>query len=166
MNKRLLNGVLLVLMVVIWGLVLNKYFPFFKSDNQNAVSIVEAKEPIMMEFSKDTFDLNKVLKDPFLGVTTKPKRTNSSTVKKKKVVIQKTKKKPIIKKSTKWPKFAYFGSIKGSGNRDKLVLVKINNKLMKIKQGDEVQDVLLKKVYRDSILIKMGKETKAVLKSK
>ncbi|WP_131248802.1 hypothetical protein [Aquimarina atlantica] len=170
MNKKILNSVLIFFMLVIWAIVFNKIFKFFGNNVEesnvsvNPITIVDPR----MNFSKDTFDLRKVERDPFLGKyvvsRTKKRKTNTKLVsnnrpKKTNITPKNSVKKP-------WPKLSYHGYVKGSKSTSELILIRMNNKFYKIREGDMLEDISVKKIFRDSIIIKRSRESKTVLKSK
>ncbi len=173
MNKKVLNSVLIIFMLVIWAIVFNKIFDFFGNNEQEeqaqfaATTIVDPR----INFSKDTFNLKEIARDPFLG------RYTSSGKRRQKVTAQKTKQTGIGKTNNKtsrntknslvpWPKCSYHGYVRGVKSTSELVLIKINNKFYKVREGDMVDGMLIKKVFRDSIRIKRNKENKIIIKSK
>lgn len=159
-------------MLVIWGVVFNKVFGFWKEKIPqqqtftNEISNIE----LDMNFSKDTFDLKKMTRDPFLGHTnTTFKNIKSSKAKPPKIKQSQNRKKNILKnkKALKsWPKFSYYGFVKGAKSKSLLILIKINNQFHKVREGEKVENFVIKKVYRDSIKVVNGKVNKTILKSK
>ncbi len=169
MNKKILNSVLIFFMLVIWAIVFSKIFNFFGNNLEesnvsvNPITIVDPR----MNFSKDTFDLRKVERDPFLGkyVVFRAKKRKKNT---KLVSNNKSKKTNVTPNSVKkpWPKLSYHGYVKGSKSTSELILIRMNNKFYKIREGDMLEDISVKKIFRDSIIIKRSRESKTVLKSK
>lgn len=151
---------------MIWAVVFNKIFNFFGEDIQEEnlsitpINVVDHR----INFSKDTFNLKKIARDPFLGKYTSTRRK----IKKSEVKPKNKKPKPVIKSNTNtpWPKMSYHGYVKGVKSTSELILIRINNKFHKVREGSLVDDVAIKKVYRDSILVKRNKESKIVVKSK
>ncbi|WP_101448361.1 hypothetical protein [Aquimarina sp. MAR_2010_214] len=155
-------------MLVIWAIVFNKIFSFFGNNvEENSISVnpITIVDP-RMNFSKDTFNLRKVEKDPFLGKYTisrgKKRKTNTNLVPRRKK-INSIPKNNINKP---WPKLSYHGYVKGAKSTSELILIKMNNKFHKIREGDILEDISVKKIYRDSIIIKRSRESKTILKSK
>ncbi|WP_438422977.1 hypothetical protein [Aquimarina macrocephali] len=168
MNKKILNSVLIFFMLIIWAIVFNKIFNFFGNNIEedsmsvNPITIVDPR----MNFSKDTFNLRKIERDPFLGkyMTSRAKKRKTST----KLVTRPKKTNSVPKNNIKkpWPKLSYHGYVKGAKSTSELILIRMNNKFYKIREGDMLEDISVKKIYRDSIIIKRSKENKTVLKSK
>lgn len=169
MNRRIINTILIFLMIVIWALVFNKVFKIYRPDTANQMDDFSEISQIEkdLSFSKDTFNLKKIEKDPFLGTVKK--------VRKRKVNIAKDKHKPSLKtrvqtikkkenKKTNWPKINYFGHLKGSSSSSKLILIKIDNKLHKVREGELIDNISIRKVYRDSIKVHMNGDFKMIKK--
>jgi len=173
MDKRLLNSILIVLMLAIWIVVLYRVFNFFKTDSamNNVSNAITSGGNSFHNFAKDTFDLKHVDRDPFLDKFNKVKEKRirkviskpnekSSVTKKNKIPPKKR-----IADNSKWPKLSYYGYIRGMNSSSELVLIKVNNKLHKIREGDDIEGVYIKRVYRDSIIVKMEKQTKVIVKN-
>ncbi|GAA4272061.1 hypothetical protein GCM10022258_13550 [Aquimarina gracilis] len=157
-------------MLVIWGIVFNKIFNFFGDNPQNEVAFVSPVAAInpRINFSKDTFELKKINRDPFLGKYI-ARRTTKLPTKTKKESYKSIKKKRNNKMSPSiipWPKISYHGYVRGAKSTSELILIRVNNKFHKIREGSKIDDVLIKKVYRDSVLIKRNKQSKMVIKSR
>lgn len=166
MSKKVINGVLIAFMLVIWAIVFNKIFNFIGNDP--VASDLSANRKIIntsaFNFSKDTFKLKKIARDPFLEHTpvikknkVSPKKTTKKSDKKKSI------KKPVI--HTEWPKLNYYGYIRGHKSKSKLILIKIDDKLHKLREGDKIDELIIKKVFHDSITIKKNTEIKTLYKN-
>ena len=59
-----------------------------------------------------------------------------------------------------WPQLQYFGYIKS--NTQELVLLKIDSKLHKLKLNDEVNGLIVKKKYKDSIEVFFNSQSKTI----
>ena len=157
-------------MIVIWTIVFSKLFHFFGNNIENdsvsvnPVTIIDPRE----NFSKDTFNLEKIKRDPFLGKYNvfSPKKRNITTSKKNQPKVKKTTKVTKTNIQTPWPKFSYHGYVKGSKSSLELVLIRMNNKFYKTREGDILEGFLIKKIYKDSITVKRKKEIKTILKSR
>ena len=116
-----------------------------------------------MVVSRDTFDLQPLSRDPFLGKTNSPKPVGSNNLLKKTFNNSNVIKQKAIPVLPDWPAVEYYGYIK-SGTNKELVLLKINGKLQRIHIGDVNNNVLVKKVYKDSIVLVYNKSAKTILK--
>lgn len=166
MNKRVINSILISFTIIIWALVSYKVFKYFNSDTQipdTPNNILISDSSSLFNFSKDTFDLKKVHRDPFLGKINSIREPNIDKVSQKQ---SKKTKNNINPKRYVWPVLHYYGYVKGVNSSSKLILIKIDNKLYKIRQGKQLDGIVLKKVYRDSIIVMMNKELKTIVKNK
>jgi hypothetical protein len=157
--KKKINIVLILAVLGLWGTVayktVNQYF-FPKELVMNTTQV--NSELNVNQINKDTFQLEKITRDPFLNiqdrvVELKPKKYFPKV---KAIVIPK----PIEIKN--WPFVAYYGYIKSKGKDKELVLVKINKKLYKLRKEDQVEEVTVKKIYGDSIELAFNKERKII----
>jgi hypothetical protein len=65
---------------------------------------------------------------------------------------------------TQWPAITYGGVIKSRKSNAQLCMVNINGQSNFMKEGDVIADVMLKKVYKDSIDVVFHKEKRVVRK--
>jgi hypothetical protein len=166
MAKKRINIVLLLLVLGLWGTVgyktISQYFMPKKVivNDQNFNNNIKINE-----IKKDTFELALINRDPFLNkqnttpVVAKP--PVAAIVRPKIITPPIIKEKPVVI----WPLISYYGYIKSKEKIQELIMVKIDNRLYKLRKNDEVQGVVIKKVYHDSVEVYFNKETK-VLKVK
>ena len=112
MKKKIVNIVLIVGMLTIWGFVIKKALFYFGKDEKKIASISPiANNSPQPEFIKDTFELSVLQRDPFLDIVTKRKSSIPTTQPKK--VNKNPKSKQRKKSNDNWPKLQYFGYLKG-----------------------------------------------------
>tara|TARA_R110002033_G_scaffold66981_3_gene117991 strand:- start:35003 stop:35500 length:498 start_codon:yes stop_codon:yes gene_type:complete len=165
MKKKLTNGLLIVGVLIIWVFVFRRASgAYLQEPEENLVAIPTDKKYILSNFTKDTFALNDFDRDPFLDIkkTNKPvkiKAVNSAPVGKK------TKFQPNATTSTKlWPKIEYMGYMKKTDSQDKLALIRINNKLFRAREKETVEELYIKQVFKDSVILKWGAILKTIRK--
>ncbi|MBP2832825.1 hypothetical protein J8281_11570 [Aquimarina sp. U1-2] len=170
MNKKILNRVLLVFLVVIWGIVFQKIFKFFgnSSDQEDLAFKIQPIVPPKNNFSKDTFNMSRISRDPFLGKVSfsKRKQVASTKVKVPPTHQRTNRSKSKIASVASWPKISYHGYVKGVKSTSELILVRVNNTFKKLHEGEYWEDLKIQKVYRDSIIVKRNKVYKTIYKSR
>ena len=151
MNKSRINKILIVALTLIWSFV---GYSFFWPKNGPETPMQDsdmALETTTKTKAKDKFVLQPLDRDPFLNARTKPRKTIKS--------IPKDRPRSDSKNTVSiWPNIAYFGFVKSNDQSAPLVLLKIDNRLKRLRQGERFEEILVKKVYRDSVLIEMGDE--------
>ena len=158
MNRKYLNSVLIVFLIVIWGAVFYKYFGRKKPTKENLHSNNYTLTKIN-EFGiiKDTFKLELIEKDPFRA---NRKIYNNIS----KAPVKKSVKKVIIDKNIKWPKISYYGFIKSHNNNTRLVLLKIDNSVYRKREKELINNIRLVKAYNDSLIVSLNKKTKTIIR--
>jgi len=153
-NKK---TVYLVLPVVVglWALVIYKVVNIYSASEKAVVSTSSFVPPVFVSNTMDTFSITANYRDPFLGKTEVP------AVKKTPVVAPPPKK---VIEPTPWPAVTYGGVIKSRKSNEQLCMVSINGQTNFMKEGDVISDVLLKKIYKDSIDVVFRKEKRVVRK--
>lgn len=165
MAKKKINIILIIIVLALWGTVgyraLNHQFIdnelIFEKQNQNDNTTIN-------QINKDTFELEKISRDPFLNkqfqIAVAPTKTIISYHKTvKKVVISNI---PKRDPNLNWPTLSYHGYIGSKERNEDLVLLTIDSKLRKLKLNDPVNGLIVKKRYKDSIEVYFNAETRIV----
>lgn len=149
MSKKRTNIILLLGVVLIWGLLIYKFFgnSFINQKNQqDFVSVVYDELPISIE--KDTVELRSYVRDPFLGNIKNTRKLVSKT--KRGANVKKTK--PIV--VVQWPQLEYLGFVKEEKAKEPLLLLRVNGKLIRRKSSFEFYEGMkILNFYRDSLLV-------------
>lgn len=164
MKKKQINIALIIIVLALWGTVLYKYVNrFFSNDNEIVYNQPEFSIPIA-KIDKDTFELKLLERDPFLAKTTLKKESNS--------IVKKALSKPVFKKTPApiinkpFPIVQYFGYIKSQDKSQKLILLKVNNRLERVRLSDNVDGLIIKEIYKDSVIVSFNKIHKSISKTK
>jgi hypothetical protein len=162
--KKKVNIILIILVCGIWATIAYRYF-YVKEIKTNDFSFSDNNLPIR-QIGKDTFDLKPVDRDPFLGnyrSIKKNKELSLSPQKKTKVILPfNNHTKPIVY----WPNIEYMGFIKAQGNEKELVILKINDKIHRVRKAEKVQDIYIKEIFKDSVIIRLHKEEQTFSKER
>ncbi|MES2545624.1 MAG: hypothetical protein V4548_12115 [Bacteroidota bacterium] len=157
--KKKINIVLIFVVLGLWGTVAYKTITQYFFPKEIILNSTQSNiEFNSKQITKDTFNLEKINRDPFLNIHNNPAQTHQkkyTSVVKPVAVPQ-----PVIIRN--WPFVGYYGYIKSKGKDKELVLVKINQKIYKLRKDDAVEEVTLKKIYNDSIEVVFNKEKKMV----
>ncbi|MFM9987832.1 hypothetical protein [Flavobacterium sp.] len=162
MLKKRINIVLLILVLGLWGAIgyktVNQYF---FSKEQTISNVPSNMRFNFSQFKKDTFNLEEIERDPFLN---KSSITPDNSTVEKVYLKPKVINKPIVKPKLiiNWPLVSYYGYIKSKDKTEELILVKIDNKLHKLRKNESVDGVIIKKVFNDSIEVFFNKERKII----
>ncbi len=147
MKKRTKTYLLLSVVIVVWAIIGYKVISALNPDepkNQEIKSFKTDFNPTTQR-ERDTFSVQPVRKDPFLGtvlIKPEPKKITKSTVKIKKI---------------QWPRVNYQGLVgKMSSKKDQVYIVTINQVQYLAKKGQTI----------DSIKVVNGNENQVVLRYK
>jgi len=147
-----------VALALIWSFV---GYSFFWPNNATMQPLKTSNEFIQeneLPFEKNPFVLVILNRDPYLNSRVMPIKKTENMPKGR----PKSDSKNI---KTVWPNIAYFGFVKSNDQSAPLVLLTINNKLKRLRQGEKFEKILVKKVFRDSVHIQLGKEVKSFVKN-
>jgi hypothetical protein len=153
MYKKKLNIILLSLVLIVWGAIIyriaRQYLIARRPENRFAQSV---PNNALIIPQKDTFLFKNIERDPFTDVNQKP------------LITFHAQRETITKNQTShavsWPQVKYFGFIKSKDKKTELVLLQIDGSLKKVRVGSVVADILIKKVYKDSINLIFNNENK------
>ena len=170
MSKKTKNIIGIAVFILVWGMLISKLY-----NNSQIEETIEETEvnytsnlysPLM--FNKDTFELELPDLDPFLKKTDRKRNrpTNSGSVTPNNTLLTSNRKieKATPKEDAKWPTVQYLGFVNNLSQNNPKCLIKINNQLFKMSKGNQKQDLLLTKVFRDSIYMVFGKEERTFRK--
>lgn len=163
MKKKILNVFLITMLVIIYGKIFLKMFgssSFNDTISTYELSVLDNK--INKPLERIDFDISNVKTDPFRL------STQSSIIQNKKITTTKSLKKSKItdSKYLYWPNFEYYGFVKNQKSKSPLILVKVDSKMIRKREGEVFDNIKIYKVYEDSLILKQGKEKKVVQKIK
>jgi len=168
MAKKKINIVLILAVLGLWGTVGYKAVSqYFFSEEIKTAAVASDYNFKARKIERDTFALEKINRDPFLNKALLRAESNHAVVPRaavsgtRRVVPAKAIEKP--KEAKYWPIVSYYGYIK-SGSKNELVMLKIGNKMHRLHKGQEVEGLMLNKVFKDSVEVRFNKENKIVRK--
>ena len=166
MAKKKINIILILVVLGLWGTVgyraINRKLAngdtiLQKQNQQSNVTI--------NQINKDTFELKKINRDPFLNkefqtavITPKSVVSHYSPVKKKITPVIT----PKADSNLSWPVLKYYGYIASKERNEEVVLLKIDSKLCKLKLNTPFNGLTVKKKYKDSIEVFFNAQTKMI----
>ena len=163
--KKKINIVLIIVVLGLWGTVAYKTVSQYFFSKELVANKTQLNDELNLnQVNKATFNLEKVARDPFLN----RQNQTDSVVKKKyysKIPNSESRPNPIVLKPRvimNWPLISYHGYIKSKDKNEELILVKIDKRLYKLRKGDQIEGVTVKRVYNDSIELNFNKEKKII----
>lgn len=157
----MLQYLLIIVVALVWGRVVLKLFKNFKSKTVTETPQIEFTDEDENFGTNDTFHLAQDYPDPFLAREIHAVKTSSMPAENKVKTIPLPKvEKPVLP----WPAVSYKGIIKSLHSGKELIWLTINDRAYKMSPGEKQGDILLEKVYRDSIYISYNKQRKTVKK--
>lgn len=148
---------MILALVAIWAFI--GYRVFFK----NSSLLDSANSPILSlntNFNikaKDTFELQKLERDPFLDTRIKKKKQN------KPVSFTNNYKVNTIAKP--FPAIVYYGFVKGQKSNEALVLLKVNNKMKRLRIKEEFEGLKVLRMVSDTVWVRFEKSEKFFVKT-
>jgi hypothetical protein len=162
-NKQMIY-VLLPLVLIIWGFIAFKIIRQVKHKQNPPQDNQAIQKASSMESVKDTFSLILEYRDPFLHGMLRPpsiSSTNPNNLLSNKTNLSSETKPVVVVPNTK-----YFGLVTNSKNKQKLALIKINEKDYIAKEGEVVAEEKISKLFADSMIILYHKTKKTIPKNK
>ena len=156
-NKKLIK-ILVPLAVIIWGLIIYRVISFV--NNGGPTNNIVSQQSYKFENTPiiDTFKLVANYRDPFNvqpvnRKITKTPSQNKSTIKASN---------KIKASNIKWPSIVYKGRVQDNTSSKNLSIMVINNHNYMMFESDEKEDVILKKIYKDSVLVEYSNQQKFI----
>lgn len=174
MQNKKLKYVLLPLALILWGFIFYKIYSYVTNTPDNIQSSGKNIKEQTINNVNDTFEIVADYRDPFLGNQYLFDRgdeeaQNYNSIEKNSKDIQKKEVKEEVKtvvKTANWPKISYLGVIVNQKSSRKTVLIKVNNKEYMFRETDKIENVLLKTIYVDSVILSFNEEIKMIEKIK
>lgn len=130
---------LLGLVIIVWSILLYRLVVAVKPTEfkQNDSTLVDFFIP-EKNIKRDTFSIQTVNRDPFLGTLHKPKK-----------VIKRKTNKP--KKEIQWPQINYNGVIENNNNKQQIFVITTQQKQYLVKKGQSFEEIKLVKGNKTKI---------------
>lgn len=155
--KKNVNIILLLVVLSLWGTVAWRSLKNFFYQPTEVENTTLYQTININKIEKDTFELKKLNRDPFLQKSIVNLTTPNYTKSAKKFVKSNLSgfNKPSAKKPepSEMPIMKYVGYIKSTQQKEEMVLLKINNNLKRCVVGKKYDDILVKKIFKDSVQI-------------
>ncbi len=154
--KKRVNIILLLVVLTLWGTVAWRSLKNFLHQPEEVKNTTLYQSINLNKIKKDTFVLKRLNRDPFLHKSISSTTTNFKNSKKslKKIKLfslhEPTSKK---KELSKMPIIKYIGYIKSTNKKDEMVILKINEVIKRIDIGKKNNDIIVKRIFKDSIKI-------------
>jgi len=136
--------ILLPVVIVLWGLVIYRFFSYATPGaNENTQAVSFSVKPVTVQ-QRDTIVLDVNYRDPFLGKMYSremPKKASGN-------------RKITVKEPIQWPQVIYKGIVSDTKNNKKVFMLIVNGQTHLIKEKETVEGISLKSGNRHSITIK------------
>lgn len=145
MNKKGINGLLIVVVLIIWGLIFYRLFNSFFAEPSENIPTQTNQKKIIAEIERKDFILRADYRDPFLGKmfkeAVKPKMQNIAIPKK------------VVKEEKPVTEIKFLGMIKNKTSNKGIALVSINGEDKMAAEGEERVGVKFIKITSDSVRV-------------
>ena len=159
--KKKVNIILLFVVLLLWSTVAWKSLKNFFSQPSEIEKTTLYQSININKIKKDTFELEKLNRDPFLQKSIVLSKANSGSSTYKKPIknsgkgnlsgFYKTTPKKI--EPSLLPNIKYIGYIKSTLQKDEMVILKVDENIKRIAVGKKNNDIKIKKIYKDSVQI-------------
>lgn len=161
-NKQLIY-ILIPLVLIIWGLIIYKIINHVNHGKDNSMDTLPFTKVIRSSSNSDTLSLALYYRDPFLHGIIRPV---SGSISSNDLLSNKGSLTIATKATVNFPGTRYFGFVVNAKNKQKLGLLKIDNKDYLAKEGDLIGGEKIAKLYTDSVIIIFNKTKKTFFKNR
>ena len=151
--------ILVLVTCAIWGTVMYRAFLAWHGKVQYVPVTDENFTNYSATLAPDTFSLKLNYRDPFLDNVREEK-----PVQRNPIPLQNTAPKKVEQKMETWPNVSYEGMIRNQKNGKLLAMIHVNGKASMLSTGDIFEDVMLTRVYKDSVQVQYNRQKKYVRK--
>jgi hypothetical protein len=157
--KKKINIILFVVVCGIWTTIAYRYFVV--KEVKTDYFVASHNDIPIQRGGKDTFNLIPLQRDPFLGNVYRVKVQKSIE---QPVTVPHVNRKPK-NQNIAWPQIEYMGFIKAHDKEKELVILKINGKIHRTRKAETIQEVYIKDIFKDSVIVKFNKEQMTFIKN-
>lgn len=142
--------ILLPLVIIIWGIVIFKVVGAVTERPETAINVPEINRFKNFQFEKDTFSLEPINQNPFLGHFYKKPDPVIKNIPPKSQII--------------WPTIIYLGLVSDSGESSKIHIVEINGKQLLFEKGSSNGEFILVGSRSNKVILSYKGERRAFIK--
>lgn len=170
-KNKVLTRLLLLGVIAIYGTIAYRSYANKKMTEEQSQLVVNDLAFSPANYKKDVYTIDFDLTDPFRGGRVKPRSRAvespdlnavntpySRSGRNPQMIV------PTMPKTVNWPKVQYFGFVKKVSAEKRRCLLSIDGQLVKQEAGTTHREVVIEKVYRDSVILLFEGETKTFLK--
>jgi len=152
MEKKSTKLFLGILLLAVWGIFGQRlYERKNKSNRTYPTAVIPEQKAAATE--REAFALLLNYKDPFVSERSIRSRKTSSSIQPKPNVVPNKKNRRKVKKKVKFPAVEYKGNVKLVSGQLKAI-VKMDNNIHHWRSGETKNEVVLEKIYDDSIQVR------------
>ena len=155
MRDKRINYILIPVVLSVWGIIFYKIFASLNGSNRVAVINYDRKTGNQVQ-EDQSFKLMVNYRDPFLGKSFESPSNQRPKVSDAGSKITPEKKAP----ESKWPTINFLGTIKKQ--KETFAIMKIQNKTFTMKKGEEIENVKMLMIMKDSVQIQYQGTTKII----
>jgi hypothetical protein len=150
MSKKKINIALILALLVVWGGVAFKFFKnYFLAPAARQEFLQQPANVSALVAQRDTFVLKPLERDPFGHAEIRAVATGKERQKTNRFIPKKTPGNSIMHN---WPDIKYHGYFKSS-KKEETAMININGRLYKMHKGETNADIMVKKIYKDSVAL-------------
>lgn len=168
MKNKKATYLLVFSVIVIWGIIIYRIFSHVYGTDAPNVAPVALSVDSTFTFVDSSYKLKLNYKDPFLKGGYVPVSNSNKTVNNnskpgiRRRINQSAQ--PTVKQTVVWPEIQFSGIILNDKSTEELGLVNINNASYLFREGESRKEILLIKLYADSIQVRYKEEIKTIKK--
>ncbi len=165
MKNKKLTYILLPLVVLVWALVIYRIFFEGKAKPENISTLAKPLIKESVKEEKNTYKLIANYRDPFLS-RIKQSAVNKKVNKEKETqnTSSNLRRRRTSVSRIRWPEIAYGGFIEDDTDQEITILLNLNKRDYLVKEGDIIDQIIVKAFYGDSLLVEYKDEEKILKK--
>jgi len=155
MQKKYLNSILGLGVVVIWGILGYTYFKKMTPNLQTTSVVNDYQFDLDLNTKRGDFVLTSIVRDPFLNQVEIQPATEVLPIISDNMIEKLQENTPVI-----WPKITYLGYVKSKNNPEKLGLMRLQKNFCKVRLRQKIKAIEVVAITQDSIGLRYQKELK------
>lgn len=158
-GKKSTQAVLLVFVLGVWGVIFYRIFSKLTDDDAANLPYDLPGERIATSPVADTFQLLANYNDPFLNKAAGSSHSSGqeAAVVSPQNTIKQTAR-PVSPPVAQQAQVKYMGMIRNNASKKKVAVISVNGKSSLVQENESFDNIKLLKLYKDSVLVLVGKQ--------
>lgn len=166
MNKKKVTWFMIIVVSALWGYNIYNTIGLYRNNSETENEKRNEFKAFEFNVHKDTFNLIKPIRDPFLGIAISMFKENYPENQSQKINEQFKKKNESTEKKieVEWPSIQYLGFVRNHNNKNRRCLLNVNGEILHFEVGKSINELTVLDGNKDSVIVVYNRQEKTIKK--